>query len=887
MMKKYLWLVLSLILVSPAFSQFLNWQYEDIVTDRRELGTSPSSALDASGNLHVCFWNSEENRLYYGIRDRATGSWNTEMVEDSAGGLQSAIILDAGNNVHVAFLAERNGRSYLRYARRSAGVWAIIENPSPRQALGDYGVDLSVESNIQHSVDIQLAPDGEPVVSYFDGSFTGFNVCEIPNPGSSSNPYYYPKLPIGYDFDANVARRSRAGTWQVNNLDYRMKNPADITDCAPLSAADDRFGEFGTLLSYQSRSRLLLVTNSFYNGELIVFSAETDSIQRWESTILDTALSHISPLRKTPEDVFGYIDASITDDTMLHVIYNFTQAYGKRLTTTSGRGNIRQLFYLKVPIASLGDPSLPGIERYTFTLPPRDDHFRAYTGFTVLDGNNAFSAYYDATSKTAIVASTSDGGTNWAPDTVMRNLSTGVDLSINAYTDSVYLLAYDAEAQKLLFAARATGGNQWHRETLTVTERRGRFLATAISPNETRYIATPEPCANLLQVAVGSNGTWQMEEATPEGEFASEVSMMALGGDTAIAAFIDPESGYLRIAMRTAAGWSTDDITTTGRAGTPSIVSNGDSVWVAYNDLLAGSLRLVSAKVGSNNWTDVLVDLDTTRTGVNPVMKVGAGSRIHIAYRDQTREVVRYALRDASGLWTKVDVTADTISQTIVALDLELDPGTGTPHIVYLDAINTSGYFLSPNGATWQIETVVQTLGSELSGPFDLEIAESGTPFLLVGYNAGALDMRLYRKSAGQWSVVSLTGNSGQIAGRFGLHSVNRDLYILGRKNQEGNRGLAMMYALGGAAVSIDKETISQKLLIFPNPAQTTLNLRWEGIQATSAKLFSLEGKCVIQQSLEGASPESSLSLDGLGSGLYLLRVLTNEGWISRKVVVE
>jgi hypothetical protein len=884
MIKRYFWLLASLMIISPAFSQFLNWQNEDIITDKREVGASPASILDPGGNLHITFWNAGENRLYYGIRERSSGQWTTEMVEDSAGGHVSALVLDAGLNIHVAYLAERNGKAQLRYARRSSGTWAIIERPSADSLLGDYGPDLTVESKVQHSLDIRLAPDGEPIISFFDGSYNGIVRC-LGGSSGAGHPDLF--LPLEYDFDLNIARRSSAGTWEVNNLDYPLKNRLNSVTCPSIASPDDRFGEFGKLLSYQGGARQLIVTNSFFNHELVVFSSDINNLERWDARVLDSASRIMAAARIWPEDAFGFIDAQITNDTMLHVLCDFSQAYGRKLNTAGGRGNIRDLLYYRIPIASLSDPSLPGLYRHEFVLPPRDGHYRTKCGLAASSNTVVYEAHHDVASEVVVVSGTGDGGQSWIPDTVFRNFETDASLSLNVFSDSLYLLAYDAVREKLELAVRATGSRTWHYEQLTITERRGTSLDAAISPSERIYLTSPEPCSDLLEVAVRDAGNWQIEEATPSGVNGTDLSITAGAGEEAWLAFVQPASGALWLSTRDAGGWQQEQVRQTGRAAAPAIAVNGDSVWIAYTEEVAGSLRLASRSLSGNTWSDREVDNTSNRTGVSPVLRVDSDEALHLAYRDESRKIIRYAKRDASR-WSFTDVTSDTTEQIFVSLDMELDPFDGSPHIAYVDDLSATLMYASPlSGGGWQYERAFQSLGSQFGSPLDLVITESGDPWLLFGFNLGGLDIQLIRKAGNAWNQVALNGNTSQIALQFSFLQSGNDLYILGKKNRMGDEGLGMLFAENGATVNLDEFIAEQTVKMFPNPAQDEVNVQWDKLEVRNIQIIDITGKVILSKNISSDTKEARLAISDFPSGLYFLQIKTAEKTLSRKLVLR
>jgi hypothetical protein len=65
----------------------------------------------------------------------------------------------------------------------------------------------------------------------------------------------------------------------------------------------------------------------------------------------------------------------------------------------------------------------------------------------------------------------------------------------------------------------------------------------------------------------------------------------------------------------------------------------------------------------------------------------------------------------------------------------------------------------------------------------------------------------------------------------------------------------------------------SESIQIFPNPVNGILNIDGQGIKAV--KVFSVDGKCLINRALEG---EKEINTIGLESGLYILQVEAESG---------
>lgn len=72
-------------------------------------------------------------------------------------------------------------------------------------------------------------------------------------------------------------------------------------------------------------------------------------------------------------------------------------------------------------------------------------------------------------------------------------------------------------------------------------------------------------------------------------------------------------------------------------------------------------------------------------------------------------------------------------------------------------------------------------------------------------------------------------------------------------------------------------------LKVYPNPTQGFVTVEAEGMSQVS--VYNALGQCVMQQSVEGQ--QVFLDLKEAVAGLYLLRVTTREGEVSRRIVVE
>jgi hypothetical protein len=89
----------------------------------------------------------------------------------------------------------------------------------------------------------------------------------------------------------------------------------------------------------------------------------------------------------------------------------------------------------------------------------------------------------------------------------------------------------------------------------------------------------------------------------------------------------------------------------------------------------------------------------------------------------------------------------------------------------------------------------------------------------------------------------------------------------------------------GGGITGINEtENLKEKIKIYPNPAKGLLNLTLVGnLKITNIVLYDISGKLVKTYS----ATERELSIKGLSSGQYLLKLNSEKGIITKKVIVE
>ena len=84
---------------------------------------------------------------------------------------------------------------------------------------------------------------------------------------------------------------------------------------------------------------------------------------------------------------------------------------------------------------------------------------------------------------------------------------------------------------------------------------------------------------------------------------------------------------------------------------------------------------------------------------------------------------------------------------------------------------------------------------------------------------------------------------------------------------------------------AIDRLDAAQ-LVLFPNP-NMALSIQTEGISIKSVDVYDLQGRLQYSQQMHGYVSRHSIELNQKQTGLYLVRVFTEEGVAERKVVIR
>ncbi len=159
-----------------------------------------SLVLDSSRNMHVCYFNWRNGDLKHAWK--ASGTWNTEVVEAGAGYAYSytAVVVDPGNTVHVLYTNCVQGiPSTLKYVAKTGTIWSNPTDVDPNSiGHGDISMAIDSQGNLHAVCDDTMGL--KYAMKAPNGNWTTGHI--IDKPGSGSLGFFW--TPITLDFSDNV-----------------------------------------------------------------------------------------------------------------------------------------------------------------------------------------------------------------------------------------------------------------------------------------------------------------------------------------------------------------------------------------------------------------------------------------------------------------------------------------------------------------------------------------------------------------------------------------------------------------------------------------------------------------------------------------------------------
>jgi Secretion system C-terminal sorting domain len=850
-----LWCILS---AARADAQFLNWSYKDIVTDTVQSGAYSDMKIAADGTIHISYWQRVEDKLIYAWKGPADVMWHYEYVDaTNENGFRSSICLDATGSVYIAYYESVNSEIGIRYAKRmGANNWVIESLPNIYgRGYGDYGPlgTLTSKERLQHSLELVFDENNKPQIAFFDGwmAENAFPACAV----SSI-----------YSLQMHQAIR-------VNNvwLVRAMGRVSDIhQSCGEFATRDslptgDRYGEYLDML-VEADGTMDIFSLSRFNNQIIRHRNLFPFVDTvWVRTPIDS-LNRLLPgwTNGWPSFTRFYtlegISATSTADNNIHLAYTSSIFYGDNFCCASITND---MVYCRLNANGTHYYHQFGTSTY-----------RNYTDIVTHGGSDSlFILYSDLSNLYFIIQESADSGHTWTADTILSGIGIGRN-HLAIHDDSLHALIFDATNERLLLSKRHVNGGNWRIEEVTRSQSRGQSMDGnyVLMGNDTiLHTAYNDGYTGNLYYTTGSKSAgwaWSTTQLDPTAVDANAVSLASSSSGEPVVVYNGGPARDLRIAIHNGSGWQYSLIVPGGNPQyTDVAISSMDSIHVIYYDGNQNCLHRASRHLNGTAWQFEDIACDTSSVGFYPSLVLDAAGLPHVSYYNDIDRSLYYAYLDGgTRQWVIDSVNGGTSSAIGKYSSLVLD-AAGNPKIAYLneqsDVVLLSEWSQS---GSWTHTAVDSLAIANIGRPIELQLDDFGKVWIAYNYYSNFEKVKLMHRDGLLWREVAVNP-TGRIANAFKFRVIGGDLYVVGKKNEIQNTGMAMLYAPAGVfveAMEADVLTHNVSIKSYPNPSGGAMTFEIDVKQPAKVSLEILD--------LLGHRVGTVLQGDRLGAGTHLMQ---------------
>lgn len=205
----------------------------------------------------------------------------------------------------------------------------------------------------------------------------------------------------------------------------------------------------------------------------------------------------------------------------------------------------------------------------------------------------------------------------------------------------------------------------------------------------------------------------------------------------------------------------------------------------------------------------------------------------------------------------------------------------------------------------------VNSIAIHPSNPNKIAIATTGNQKVYVSDDAGN-SWTSYQLNLPNFSAQALVWEDNGLDGLY--LGMNYGVYYIDNENTEwqpfsnnlpnviiseleinyvNNKIYAATYGRGLWVSNVYDETLSTEnfelnsLVVFPNPANDVISLKWDKGEEVSIKIFNALGKVMYYNKNQDLQNDLSIDISSFASGLYFIKVNTVKGSVTKKVIVE
>jgi hypothetical protein len=416
------------------------------------------------------------------------------------------------------------------------------------------------------------------------------------------------------------------------------------------------------------------------------------------------------------------------------------------------------------------------------------------------------------------------------------------------------------------------------------------FTTPALSGNTTYYIAA-------------ASGTCESSPRTAVVASIRSVPTVNLGNDTTIC----PGVSYVLNATTTGATYAWNNSATTA---TITVNAAGSySVLVTVNGCSGSDAKVITPGVvpvnnlqaTTNLCAGETVTLNAGNTGSTFIWTPGSATTQTINVTTGGNHSV--VIKSVNGC--KITSTTNVIIRPLPVSALGNDTSICIGDQITLNAGNAGYSFLWNTGATTQtvtasdsgMYTVVVTSPYNCVNTDDIHVAYLPSPYV-EGFNFIPLffeqlgkvrfsplnpgSVTSYKWDFGDGTPTTTQVNPEHIYAASGDYIVTLTVY---NGCSQYTTSLMIHVDLPTGVVTLSKDDAD--VMIYPNPTadMVSIDLKNDKVKMQEVMVFNALGAVVYQQKITN-SQHHSLSVNGFSSGIYSIRILTDKGFIKRKLVV-